>query len=171
LAKEYKMKFIVLIGVVALAATTFTPLAHASAAFGNLDRGIFNSSDERLNSKNRGSTRIKSKFPDFGFKMRPSATKDKKNKTDSIKHSRSKGKKNNKDSNDVSVPSPNTGDSGDVKNKPTPPQTPQTPQKPSVGDNGNDPSNNGGNNTNPPQLNSHDIKGFDPFGGLYGPGT
>lgn len=29
----------------------------------------------------------------------------------------------------------------------------------------------GGTNTNPPQLNSNDIKGFDPFGGLYGPGT
>ena len=29
----------------------------------------------------------------------------------------------------------------------------------------------GDNNTSPPQLNSNDVKGFDPFGGLYGPGT
>jgi hypothetical protein len=158
------MKFTILIGALALAATIFTTIAHASAAFGNLDKGIFNSSDERLNSKNRGSTKIKSKFPDFVFKMRPSATKDKKNKTDSIKHSRSKGKKNNKDSNNVSVPNSNIGDSGNVNNNPT-------PQTPSVGDTDNDSSNIGGNNTNPPQLNSNDIKGFDPFGGLYGPGT
>jgi len=40
-------------------------------------------------------------------------------------------------------------------------------------DNGNENDNNtvADNNTNPPQLNSNDIKGFDPFGGLYGPGT
>jgi hypothetical protein len=25
--------------------------------------------------------------------------------------------------------------------------------------------------TNPNQLNSNDVEGFDPFGGLYGPGT
>jgi hypothetical protein len=159
------MKLFILIGALALAATTFTTLAHASAAFGNLDRGIFNSSDERLNYKNRGSTKMKSKFPDFGFKMMLSKTKDKKNKTDSTKHSRSKGKKNNKDSNTVSVPGQTTDDSGNVNNKPTPPQTP------SVDGKGNGPSNGGGNNTNPPQLNSNDIKGFDPFSGLYGPGT
>ena len=158
------MKFIVLIGVVALAATTFTPLAHASAAFGNLDKGIFNSSDERLNYKNRGSTRIKSKFPDFVFKMMPHTTKDKKNKTDSTKHSKSKGKKNNKDSGTNPIANPSTNGSDDVNNKSTPPQTP------SVDGNGNGSSNSGGNN-NPPQLNSNDIKGFDPFGGLYGPGT
>jgi hypothetical protein len=35
----------------------------------------------------------------------------------------------------------------------------------------NTPDTSGSNNTNPPQLNSNDIKGFDPFGGLYGPGT
>ena len=29
----------------------------------------------------------------------------------------------------------------------------------------------GASNNSPPQLNSNDIKGFDPFGGLYGPGT
>jgi hypothetical protein len=29
----------------------------------------------------------------------------------------------------------------------------------------------GASNNTPPQLNSNDIKGFDPFGGLYGPGT
>jgi hypothetical protein len=170
------MKFTILIGALALAATTFTTISHASAVFGSVDRGIFNSPDERLNSKNRGSTKMKSKFPDFVFKMMPHATKDKKNKTDSIKHSRSKGKKNNKDSNTVSVPSQNhsSGNNDDVNKKPEPPQTPQTPQKPSVPSvdgNGGGSNNSGDNNTNPPQLNSHDIKGFDPFGGLYGPGT
>jgi hypothetical protein len=159
------MKFTILVGALALAATSFTTISHASAVFGSIDRGVFNSSDERLNYKNRGSTKMKSKFPDFIFKMTPSTSKGKKNDKDSLKHSRSKGKKNNKDSNDVSVPSPNTGDSGDVNKKPTPPQTP------SVDGKGNGSSNNGDNNTNPPQLNSHDIKGFDPFSGLYGPGT
>jgi hypothetical protein len=39
-------------------------------------------------------------------------------------------------------------------------------------DNGNaDVISDAGNNTNPPQLNSNDVKGFDPFSGLYGPGT
>ena len=43
-----------------------------------------------------------------------------------------------------------------------------------AGDNtdaGNDNNDTGASNNTPPQLNSNDIKGFDPFGGLYGPGT
>jgi hypothetical protein len=41
------------------------------------------------------------------------------------------------------------------------------------GDNdaGNDNNDTGANNNSPPQLNSNDIKGFDPSTGLYGPGT
>ena len=38
-------------------------------------------------------------------------------------------------------------------------------------DAGNDNTDTGASNNTPPQLNSNDIKGFDPFGGLYGPGT
>ena len=167
------MKFTILVGALALAATSFTTISHASAVFGSIDRGVFNSSDERLNSKNRGSTKMKSKFPDFFFKVTPSTSKGKKNDKDSLKHSRSKGKKNNKDSNDVSVPGPTTGGNGAVDDdNPTSPQTP-TDGGNDPGNNGNQPDNNngGGNNTNPPQLNSNDVKGFDPFGGLYGPGT
>ncbi len=33
------------------------------------------------------------------------------------------------------------------------------------------PEDNSSEDTNPNQLNSNDVKGFDPFGGLYGPGT
>ena len=167
------MKFTILVGALALAATSFTTISHASAVFGSIDRGVFNSSDERLNYKNRGSTKMKSKFPDFFFKVTPSTSKGKKNDKDSLKHSRSKGKKNNKDSNDVSVPGPTIGGNGAVDDdNPTSPQTP-TDGGNDPGNNGNQPDNNngGGNNTNPPQLNSNDVKGFDPFGGLYGPGT
>ena len=41
------------------------------------------------------------------------------------------------------------------------------------GDNnaGSDNTDTGASNNSPPQSNSNDIKGFDPFGGLYGPGT
>jgi hypothetical protein len=38
-------------------------------------------------------------------------------------------------------------------------------------DPGTDNNDTGGSNNPPPQSNSNDIKGFDPFGGLYGPGT
>lgn len=38
-------------------------------------------------------------------------------------------------------------------------------------DPGTDNNDTGASNNSPPQLNSNDIKGFDPFGGLYGPGT
>ena len=38
-------------------------------------------------------------------------------------------------------------------------------------DAGNDNTDTGASNNPPPQSNSNDIKGFDPFGGLYGPGT
>lgn len=43
-----------------------------------------------------------------------------------------------------------------------------------TGDNadaGTDNTDTGASNNSPPQSNSNDIKGFDPFGGLYGPGT
>lgn len=145
------MKFTILVGALALTATTFTTIAHASAVFGNYDNGLFKGSREER-SNNRGLFKKNSKFPDFKFEM---------------KHSRSKGKKNNKDSNTVSVPSQHNGGShvvnnnvpDNTNNKPTPPQTPS--------DKGNQPN----NNPSPPQLNSYDIKGFDPFSGLYGPGT
>ena len=146
------MKFTILIGALALAATSFTTISHASAVFGNSDNGGFKGPRVERSNINRGFFKKNSKFPDFKFEM---------------KHSRSKGKKNNKDSNNVSVPGPTTGGNGAVHNKPTPPQTPTD------AGNGNQHNNNnsGGNNTNPPQLNSYDIKGFDPFSGLYGPGT
>lgn len=38
-------------------------------------------------------------------------------------------------------------------------------------DPGTDNTDTGASNNSPPQSNSNDIKGFDPFGGLYGPGT
>ena len=38
-------------------------------------------------------------------------------------------------------------------------------------DAGTDNNDTGASNNNPPQLNSNDVEGFDPFGGLYGPGT
>ena len=38
-------------------------------------------------------------------------------------------------------------------------------------DAGTDNNDTGASNNSPPQHNSNDIKGFDPFSGLYGPGT
>ena len=38
-------------------------------------------------------------------------------------------------------------------------------------DPGTDNNDTGVSNNTPPQLNSNDVQGFDPFGGLYGPGT
>lgn len=38
-------------------------------------------------------------------------------------------------------------------------------------DPGTDNNDTGASNNTPPQSNSNDVKGFDPFGGLYGPGT
>jgi hypothetical protein len=38
-------------------------------------------------------------------------------------------------------------------------------------DNPSPPEEDTNQDTNPNQLNSNDVEGFDPFGGLYGPGT
>ena len=64
--------------------------------------------------------------------------------------------------NDVADNTPDTGnvDSG----------TDNTPDTGNV-DPGTDNNDTGASNNTPPQSNSNDIKGFDPFGGLYGPGT
>lgn len=73
---------------------------------------------------------------------------------------------NNTVNNDSSDNNDNTVDNGNDNV-----DTPDTGND--VADNtpGNNDTGGGGNNTSPPQHNSHDIKGFDPFGGLYGPGT
>lgn len=52
----------------------------------------------------------------------------------------------------------------------TPSKTP-TPETPTTGDSGPDVPVQGTDVRPPTQSNSNDIKGFDPFGGLYGPGT
>jgi hypothetical protein len=51
-----------------------------------------------------------------------------------------------------------------------PNDTPSTDTTPE--DNSSEDTNQDDNqDTNPNQLNSNDVKGFDPFSGLYGPGT
>lgn len=52
----------------------------------------------------------------------------------------------------------------------TPPKTPTT-ETPNTGGSGSNAPGQGTDAKPPNQSNSNDIKGFDPFGGLYGPGT
>jgi hypothetical protein len=75
-------------------------------------------------------------------------------KSPGIKGNTGKRDKNN----DVTTPAaPDTG------NDDTP--TPDTTDNPSP------PEDDTNHDGNPNQLNSNDVEGFDPFGGLYGPGT
>jgi len=71
------MKFTILIGTLALAATTFTTIAHASAAFGGLDKQCFKALRKEWTSCNNGSG-SSAKLPDFKFNMK-SNDKSKKN--------------------------------------------------------------------------------------------
>jgi hypothetical protein len=77
-------------------------------------------------------------------------------KSPGIKGNTGKRDKNN----DVTTPAaPDTGN----EDTPTPDTTDTTPE-----DNSSEDTN---QETTPNQLNSNDVEGFDPFGGLYGPGT
>ena len=70
---------------------------------------------------------------------------------------KSPGMKGNKGKKDVqSVDTPSVDTTPEVPNDT--PSTDTTPEDTNQG-------------TTPNQLNSNDVKGFDPFGGLYGPGT
>jgi uncharacterized membrane protein YgcG len=64
------MKFIVLIGAVALAATAFTPLAHASAALSGLDKQCYNTLRKEWSGCNKGSGADNKNLPDFKFNMK-----------------------------------------------------------------------------------------------------
>ena len=160
------MKFTILIGTLALAATTFTTIAHASAAFGGLDKQCFKALRKEWTSCNNGSG-SSAKLPDFKFNMK-SNDKSKKNDNGNI----GIGSTNNND--------PGTGPDTDSNAGGEDPGTePDTGgEDPGTGpdtdtDNSSQPDNNNGgdNNTSPPQSNSNDIEGFDPSTGLYGPGT
>lgn len=85
--------------------------------------------------------------------------------------------KKNKSTPDTDTPEPDTG--GDTPGTDTPntnddsdtPGTGDTNQN-DTGSNNPEPDTNVDTNPNPPnQNNSNDIEGYDPFGGLYGPGT
>jgi len=67
--------------------------------------------------------------------------------------------------NDVTTPAaPDTGN----EDTPTPDTNDDTTNE---NDNPSPPEEDTNQDTNPNQLNSNDVEGFDPFGGLYGPGT
>ena len=73
-----------------------------------------------------------------------------------------KGKIGKRDkNNDVTTP--------DTGNEDTP--TPDTNDNTNENDNPSPPEDDTNQETTPNQLNSNDVEGFDPFGGLYGPGT
>ena len=63
----------------------------------------------------------------------------------------------------------------DKNNDETTPAAPDTGSEdtptPDTNDNPSPPEDDTNQDTNPNQLNSNDVEGFDPFGGLYGPGT
>ena len=149
------MKFSILIGTLALAATTFTTIAHASAALGGLDKQCFKALRKEWTSCNNGSG-SSAKLPDFKFNMK----------------SNDKSKKN--DNGNVGIGSTNNNDPGTGPDTNSDAGNEDTGTGPDTDtDNSSQPDNNngGGNNTNLPQSNSNDIKGFDPSTGLYGPGT
>jgi hypothetical protein len=149
------MKFTILIGTLALAATTFTTIAHASAAFGGLDKQCFKALRKEWTSCNNGSG-SSAKLPDFKFNMK----------------SNDKSRKNN--NGNVGIGSTNNNDPGTGPDTNSDAGNEDTGTGPDTDtDNSSQPDNNngGGNNTNLPQSNSNDIKGFDPSTGLYGPGT
>lgn len=82
-----------------------------------------------------------------------------------------------KDKKNKSTPDTDTPGTGGTNQNDPGPNNPSTPD-PDTNDNNNDnnnpspPEDNSNNNPNPPrQGSSGDIKGYDPFGGLYGPGT
>ena len=76
------MKFTILIGALALTATAFTPLAHASAAFGGLDKQCFKLLRKEWSSCNNGSG-YNSKLPDFKFNMKSTKSRNNKDNEDS----------------------------------------------------------------------------------------
>jgi hypothetical protein len=156
------MKLTILIGTLALAATTFTTIAHASAALGGLDKQCFKALRKEWTSCNNGSG-SSAKLPDFKFNMKAN-DKSKKNDNGSV----GIGSTNNNDpGTDSNAGNEDTGTEPDTGGE-DPGTGPDTDT-----DNSSQPDNNngGGNNTNPPQSNSNDIEGFDPSTGLYGPGT
>ena len=79
------------------------------------------------------------------------------------------------DTGNEDTPTPDTNDNTtNENNNPSPSEDNNTP--PDTTDNDPSPPEEDTNQddnqeTTPNQLNSHDVKGFDPFGGLYGPGT
>jgi hypothetical protein len=164
------MKFTILIGALALTATAFTPLAHASAAFGGLDKQCFKVLRKEWTSCNNGAG-SNAKLPDFKLDMK--STKSRNNNTNV-------GGGTNNNEPDTGGEDPGTGPDTDSNtgNEDTGSEPDTGGEDPGIGpdtdtDNSSQPDNNtgGGNNTSPPQSNSNDIKGFDPSTGLYGPGT
>lgn len=90
----------------------------------------------------------------------------------SVKNPGIKGKLNKKGTT-PETPSPDT-DEGNHNNNPQAPEdnTNDSNTPPDNTNDNNNPPSNEDNNSNPPnQSNSNDIEGYDPFGGLYGPGT
>jgi hypothetical protein len=164
------MKFTILIGALALTATAFTPLAHASAAFGGLDKQCFKVLRKEWTSCNNGAG-SNAKLPDFKLDMK--STKSRNNKTNNV------GGGNNTNVGSTNNNDPDTGPNTDSNagNEDTGSAPDTGGEDPGTGpntdtDNSSQPdNNNGGGNNNPPQSNSNDIKGFDPSTGLYGPGT
>jgi hypothetical protein len=156
------MKFTILIGALALTATAFTPLAHASAAFGGLDKQCFKVLRKEWTSCNNGAG-SNAKLPDFKLDMK--STKSRNNKTNV-------GSGTNNNDPDTGGEDPGTGGEDPGTDPDTGGEDPGTDPDTDT-DNSSQPDNNngGGSNTNPPQSNSNDIKGFDPSTGLYGPGT
>jgi hypothetical protein len=143
-------------------------IAHGSAAFGGLDKQCFKALRKEWSSCNNGSG-SSAKLPDFKFEMK--SRDNSKNNNGNV----SVGSTNNNDP-DTGGEDPGTGpdtvsNTGNENSGTEPDTGGEDPGTDT--DNSSQPDNNngGGNNTNPPQSNSNDIKGFDPSTGLYGPGT
>jgi hypothetical protein len=144
--RDTQLRIAIIIGTVALAATTFATSAYASAAFGNLGKNLSKTPHTETSRHNKGAgANMYLKFPDFDLKMKPS---------------KSRGKKNGK-GHDVG---PNTNVPEDHGNKPTPPQTPTPDATPPTAPQAPAP----GTGWRPDNWADQP---YNPYGGLYGPGT
>lgn len=168
------MKLTILLSSAILFATALTPIS-AYADDSNLKcRRMANGCDTRNNG---GSERIS--ISGFDIEVKSSDRGNRNNKRDGDRNNRNRTAATNDKADHDNAASADHSDADDTDNtdagNDVADNTPDagTDNAPDTGnvDPGTDNNDTGASNNSPPQLNSNDIKGFDPFGGLYGPGT
>lgn len=168
------MKFTILLSSAILFATALTPIS-AYADDSNL-------MCRRSSCDSRGGGNGNLSISGFDINVKSSDRSinrgnDKRNTVAKTKTNDDLGKGNDDTVSDAGADHPDADDTdtvdagdNDAGNENADAGTDNTPDTGNV-DPGTDNNDTGASNNPPPQSNSNDIKGFDPFGGLYGPGT